>query len=257
VITPLGLQHENIYGHGKRLRWILAQIRRDDVIVEVGCGTGYMISRPLAMAGHTVLGVDIDQASIDLGRSILRDEGLDPACLSARTLAQLDTRADVVIVSEVLEHLVEGELEELLTAAHHTLQPEGRLLVTVPNGWGWFEAESLLWERWRVGALLRALRVLDAIDLMKSRLLGPDWVERYPSSLSTSPHVQRFTLASIQRLLENSGFRVTSATGTVLAAGPFVNYAAGGIGPLMRLNNHLGDAFPRLAAGFLVSCRKR
>ena len=52
-------------------------------------------------------------------------------------------------MSEVLEHLHDDELDALLGEVRSRLAPGGRLLVTVPNGYGWFEMEHFFW--WRLG----------------------------------------------------------------------------------------------------------
>ena len=42
---------ENAYGHRKRVEWIVAQLKKTDRIVELGCGTGIMITRTLCKLG--------------------------------------------------------------------------------------------------------------------------------------------------------------------------------------------------------------
>jgi len=70
---------ENVYGHAKRLDWILAHLRPGDTVLDVGCGTGAMITIPLARRGVRVTGRDTDRASVTLGQGLARDAGLDPA----------------------------------------------------------------------------------------------------------------------------------------------------------------------------------
>jgi ubiquinone/menaquinone biosynthesis C-methylase UbiE len=45
---------ENVYGNAKRLKWILPHIRKDLSIIELGCGTGYMICLPLKKMGYSI-----------------------------------------------------------------------------------------------------------------------------------------------------------------------------------------------------------
>jgi 2-polyprenyl-3-methyl-5-hydroxy-6-metoxy-1,4-benzoquinol methylase len=249
------LHDENAYGHRKRLGWILARVRRRDRIIEFGCGTGVMIALPLARLGHAVLGVDTDRASIEAGRALFAKHGLSGGRLDVVDLSAVPWRPDVVIASEVLEHLPDRELEAVLRAIRGKLGPGGRLLVTVPNGYGWFEFEHFLWFRSGLGRLLERLGVDRRIRSLKSKLCG--WVpgDEFPASLSTSPHVQRFTHRSIRRRLAEAGFEVTAITGSVLFAGPFSNLLFTGVRPVMRLNCALGTWLPRIAAGFYVACR--
>jgi len=39
---------ENEYGQAKRLKWIESNTQKQDTIIELGCGTGYMITLPMA-----------------------------------------------------------------------------------------------------------------------------------------------------------------------------------------------------------------
>ena len=132
---------ETVYGSRKRLEWILQSRGRDDRILEVGCGTGYMLCRPLARLGYRVNGIDLDAKSIEHGRSCSRrgPRSLDPGLWGP---ARATPRPTVVIASEVLEHLHDAELDALLAEIRDRLGSGGRLLVTVPNGYGWFELEQ-------------------------------------------------------------------------------------------------------------------
>jgi SAM-dependent methyltransferase len=249
---------ENVYGSRKRIDWIVRHLRRSDVVLEVGCGTGYMICRPLARLGYDVHGIDIDAASVERGQALLRDEGLDPSILAARPFAETDLAPDALIVSEVLEHLHDAELDGLLGEMRARLAPGGLLLVTVPNGYGWFELEQLLWWRAGLGRLLFRAGLCHLVEKTKSRWLGPAAVEAGPpSTLSSSPHVQRFTYPSITRRLAAAGFDVFDRRGSVAFSGPFSNLAFAGVGPVLAANARWGDRLGPLASGFMLACRRR
>lgn len=246
---------QNIYGHNKRIEWILPRLERDDTIIELGCGTGYMLCYPLAKLGYDVYGVDIDAASIAVGQEIFTSAGLDPERLQARPLDTFEGTADVIIASEVLEHIADDSLPGILAAVRSKLRPGGRLIVTVPNGYGWFELEQFAWQRLRLGWIVEKLRIAWLILAVKTQLLGRGFDARHPSTLDASPHVQRFTVRTIRDLLERHGFAVEKVTGSVLFAGPFSHLLFTGIGPIMSANCWLGDRLPRFSSGFYVSCR--
>jgi len=69
--------------------------------------------------------------------------------------------------------------------------------------------------------------------------------------------VQRFTLGSITRKLEEAGFAVTQARGSVAVSGPFSNLLFAGLEPLLAANGRWGDRIGGLASGYFVSCRAR
>jgi SAM-dependent methyltransferase len=247
---------ETVYGSRKRLDWVVRHVTAEDRILELGCGTGYMLCRPLAKHGYSVHGIDLDRRSIERGQELLRAEGLDPSILSARPLAEVAERPSVIIASEVLEHLHDPELGPLLGELHGRLAPGGRLLVTVPNGYGWFELEQVLWWKLRLGTLLFRSGICHVVEKTKSRWLGPEAIlAGPPSTLADSPHVQRFTLRGIRRRLEQAGFTVVEAEGSVAVSGPFSNLLLGGVETLLEVNGRWGRKLRGLAAGFFLICQ--
>ena len=251
------MMNENAYGHLKRLRWIVSHRRGEDRVVEIGCGTGRMIALPLALMGYRLIGVDPDGESIAFGQELFRRSGIDPGILRKGDMSSIDFLADVVIASEVIEHLCDRDLVNGVNALRHMVKQGGKLLVTVPSGYGWFELESLLWSKARLGKLFERARVDTIYRKLKKRFFGPDVEDFTPSTLSASPHVQRFTYRSIQRYLEDSGFEIIDSTGSVFFAGPFSNLFFTGIGPAMRLNCLIGSCLPTIASGFYIACRRR
>jgi SAM-dependent methyltransferase len=252
------LLRETVYGSRKRLAWVLRHVSREDHILEVGCGTGYMLCRPLAKLGYHVEGIDLDAASIERGQELLRAEGLDPGILACRPLAAAPGQPSVVIASEVLEHLQDSELVLLLGEVRSRLGRGGRLLVTVPNGYGWFELEQLLWWKLKIGQLLFRSGFCHLVEKTKTRWLGAEAIDAGPpSTLAGSPHVQRFTRRGITRRLRDAGFEIVDARGSVACSGPFSNLLFAGFEPLLRINGRLGDWLGPLAAGYFVACRAR
>ena len=247
---------ENVYGHSKRLEWIVGHLKKENAILELGCGTGSMITIPLAVQGYQVVGVDMDKQSIEFGRELLQAHGLSASILRRQNMQDVRFTPDVLIASEVLEHLNNAKLEKILFEIKNKLAHDGLLLATVPNGYGWFEMESFLWFKTGMGWILERTRMASAIRWIKAALFSCSRGEPYPpSTLADSPHVQRFTYGSIQRLLISHGFEIVSTTGSVLFAGPFSNLFFTGLGPVMNINCLLGRWLPRLSAGFYVTCR--
>ena len=251
----INLSKENIYGHSKRLEWIVSHIDKEDTIIELGCGTGYMITLPLAEMGYSILGIDLDEESIRFGRNIFQDKGLSPDILQAVDIADVKASTDTIIASEVLEHITTSQLLHVLSLIKKRLKPGGQFLITVPNGVGWFELEKYFWFDLGIGRVLTILKLPQIIGKVKKILLDPNIDFEYPSTLSDSPHVQRFTLKSILALLNKNDFEILDSTGSVLFAGPFSNMFFTGIKPVMKINSMLGKWFPRIAAGFYVACK--
>jgi SAM-dependent methyltransferase len=100
-----------------------------------------------------------------------------------------ETRYDVVVASEVFEHLVEpGKLVDVI--ARH-IAPGGLLLVTTPNGYG-------PWEMW------------NSLKLVPRRW---NWLRRLagkpPHDGGGREHEQRYTRRRLTELFADGGFRRT------------------------------------------------
>ena len=246
---------ENIYGHAKRLSWILSHLHQSDLIVEFGCGTGYMISLQLTKRGYLVYGLDTDEKSITLGQELLNQEGFDPSRLKVMNLSELNLNPDIIIASEVLEHIPSKDLANIFSIIRNKLKPDALLLITVPNCYGWFELESFLWYKIRFGQLLTRSKAAGAINRLKSLILRRKVEYPHPATLSGSHHVQQFSYNSIQKLLKNNGFEVLEIKGSVLFSGPFSNLLFTGMKRIMKINCILGQWFPKIASGFYVGSR--
>jgi SAM-dependent methyltransferase len=248
---------ENIYGHAKRLSWILHHLHQNDLIVEFGCGTGYMISLQLTKMGYLVYGLDTDEKSITFGRELLNQEGLDPNRLKVMNLSELNLNSDIIIASEVMEHIPSKDLADIFILIRNKLKLDGLLLITVPNRYGWFVLESFLWYKTFFGKLLTWSRAAGAINRLKALILRRKVEYSYPATLSDSPHVQQFSYNSIQRLLKNNGFEVLEIKGSVLFSGPFSNLLFTGMKRIMKINGILGQWFPKIASGFYIRSRPK
>lgn len=249
---------ENSYGHLKRVDWFSERISRADSICEIGCGTGAMILLPLAQRGYNIAGFDLDEESINFGKQLLKKEKIEAELYATEAFVQSEEQYDVIIVSEVMEHITNPEYPPFFELIQKKLKPNGKLLVTVPNGYGWFELESFLYHKVKLGKVLEKLKIVNKIDQFKNYLFKrSDWVNTIPSTLSSTPHVQRFTHTSIQKLLKSFGYQVESITGSVLFTGPLTDRIFSGFQKPLRANNFLGSFFPKVASGFFVECIKK
>jgi SAM-dependent methyltransferase len=114
-------------------------------ILDVGCGNGYLVNH-LAKMGHHVIGVDIAEDGIRIAKETyprLRFE-LHSAYDEFDDL--LGIPADVVISSEVIEHLYSPQ--RFLNNIHHALSPGGYLILTTPYH-GYLKNLSMsLFDKW-------------------------------------------------------------------------------------------------------------
>jgi 2-polyprenyl-3-methyl-5-hydroxy-6-metoxy-1,4-benzoquinol methylase len=115
-------EHENLWGYKKRLRFVqhvfaesFSQRPPDSLrVLDVGCGDGSELALPLARLGFQVTGIDIHAPSIEHARQLGVDvSNLNYVCGRVEELKS--PHYDMVILSEVLEHLTEPRF--LLLAA--------------------------------------------------------------------------------------------------------------------------------------------
>lgn len=246
---------ENIYGSLNRLKWFKKFITKNDVIVDLGCGTGSMVTIPLIVQGYNVVGIDLDEKSIEYGKNLLKFYGLDETRLICADFKDCSIKPTIIILSQVIEHLSDESITVLMKTIFSKLTSDGKVLVTVPNGYGLFEFESFLWYKMRLGFVLEKLYITRTLAFLKKRIVETV-DELHPSSLDSSPHVQRFTYFSIEKKLKKYGFSAIQKTGGSFCSGPFSNILFSGINPIIRFNLFLGSKIPALAADFYVAFQK-
>jgi SAM-dependent methyltransferase len=113
---------------------VLAGTKGEARILDVGCGDGFATAMAAArLPGHRFAGLDWSAPSLrqarDRGVAVLR------AGLDARLPIRSDS-VDVVIMSEVIEHLV--DTDSAVEEAHRVLKPGGSLLLSTPNLAAWY-----------------------------------------------------------------------------------------------------------------------
>lgn len=114
------------------LRSALGESTNNLQIVDIGCGAGTQ-THLWAADGHRAHGIDISAPLIDLARERAAHMKLDATfeVCSANQLNIRDESVDVVLVSELLEHLVEWE--PCVNEALRILRPGGVVYLSTTN----------------------------------------------------------------------------------------------------------------------------
>jgi len=157
----------------------LANVQKGDIVLDVGCGMGYLVKR-LVPKCKKVIGVDISEYAVRTCRKKYPSAKIIAS--SASNLELEKDSVDVIFAKEVIEHLESIECEKTLKILYDALKPGGRLILTTPNINTWVWVPSIL-------------------------------TFRRPFTLYGDPtHINLFTLRRIGRLLNISGFSESSIT---------------------------------------------
>lgn len=231
----------------------LAQVKRavggrDISVLDVGCGTGELLRVLAAMVGVKVLGVDVDEVSVEAARAICA--GLDNVELRVGTIQSAvgGGTFDVVVLTQVLDHI--PDVEAVLEQVARSVAPSGRVLIGISNGYGLYELSKAL-PRW-----LRDLSWLASERLRQLRAR--------PYTRNThSPHLRRYSLSRLREQLEGAGLQIEQVLNTTFAlpAFPFclAFYALPRwIGDMLEdLDHSMARRLPaKLASNWYLSCTR-
>jgi SAM-dependent methyltransferase len=244
-------ERENLWGYAKRLRFVREVIAEafpqracnELRVLDVGCGNGSQLALPLVSEGFRLTGVDTDERSIEHARR------LAAGSLNARFMCgrveQLSSAEefDVVVLSEVLEHMAEPS--RLLEASAGRMTADAVLIVTVPNGYGEFELDS-----WMFRAL-RLQRMVDALARNKRAVMAA-------TDNHESGHVQFFTRRRLSGLFRQCGLSIFRAEASVLLSGPLVGHTLARSPRFIEWNARVTDRLPMfLSSGWYFALRRQ
>ncbi len=143
------------------------------VIFDIGCDFGTMLQQ-FANQGHEVYGCDYGIEHLDYGR---RKTGIEDLILGGyEVLESIEKKADLIILSHVIEHFL--ELESTLRRIRKLLKPAGICYVAVP---GTYKIEN---------------------SFLKNDIIG----------LLQNAHIYQFSLNSLRYVMECCGFSFIKST---------------------------------------------
>ncbi len=110
----------------------LAELAPVGRALDLGCGRGEL-SAFLAGLGHDVTGIDYSDAAIEIARAAAPDINFQLGDVNQVDLSGL---YDVMIASDLIEHLTPAELDHLYSRLASHLSPQGLFVLhTFPNAW--------------------------------------------------------------------------------------------------------------------------
>jgi SAM-dependent methyltransferase len=223
--VPLSSGPDRARRQARMLAEVLRHIPAPAVIVDIGCGDGLATSVASNVSpGHRFVGVDWSADA--LRQASARGLTLVRAGVEGPGLPLAPDAADVVIMSELIEHLV--DTDAALEEAWRVLKPGGTLLLSTPNLAAWYNRGLL------------ALGVQPVFSEVSLR-----GVFGRPGS-QVAGHLHMFTRRALTGLLAARGF------GSITVAGARYHDVPRPLRPLDRAF----CAWPSAASILLVRARK-
>jgi SAM-dependent methyltransferase len=133
--VPASSGPDRAYRQAAMLANVLRGVQAPARIVDVGCGDGFATKVAADRnPEHYFAGLDWSAGSL----AAARDRGIAVvrASIDAPSLPLATGSVDVVVMSEVIEHLV--DTDSAIESAHRALKPGGSLLLSTPNLASWY-----------------------------------------------------------------------------------------------------------------------
>lgn len=166
-------------------------ISKGDLVVDYGCGPADRYSGFIEQLGAAYRGFDISRVAVEEGCNngkdvkLLTDDG-QTSCAN--------NEADAAVCLEVLEHLLKPS--RAVSELARIIKPGGLVILSVPNAGVW----------------------MARMEFLLTGFLCPNGMPKNCRSEPwDDPHIRFFTVKTLSRLVEASGFDVISCT----AANPF------------------------------------
>jgi SAM-dependent methyltransferase len=190
--VPLSSGPDRARRQAQILASVLRTVPGSAVIVDIGCGDGAATRVAASLnPGHRLVGVDWSAEALRQARG--RGLALIRAGVEGSGLPLASASVDVVIMSEVIEHLV--DTDSALDEAFRVLKPGGSLLLSTPNLAAWYNRGLL------------ALGVQPVFSEVSLR-----GVFGRPGS-QVAGHLHMFTRRALTGLLAARGFHSIKVTG--------------------------------------------
>ncbi|GAK57004.1 methyltransferase type 11 [Candidatus Vecturithrix granuli] len=207
-------------------------------ILEIGCGAG-LLCLELARSAKIVVGIDISHFVLDFANRVKDYLHCDNVFFQqgdAEHLAFDNDTFDVVICSEVLEHLIKPQ--QALTEMRRVLKKDGTLILTTPC------ALSLSDLCMNLLRLIRpSIESEKDVHFDKKTYLALQRQGKQPDAKTFLRVHTRFHYNNLLAMIKNAGFEMQHAVGTVFAFPPhyqvFYRYCPALLLPAIRFMENL------------------
>jgi SAM-dependent methyltransferase len=190
--VPLSSGPDRARRQARMLASVLRGVAGPAVIIDLGCGDGAALAAAARHnPAHRFAGIDWSDDAARLARAL----GLTVlrADVAAGALPVADGVADVVIMSELIEHLVDPD--GAVAEVRRVLRPGGSLLLSTPNLAAWYNR----------GLLAAGIQPVFSEVSLRGVFGRPGRV--------VAGHLRLFTRRALTEFLTASGFRCVTVAG--------------------------------------------
>lgn len=175
-----GFLHLKLWYNEKYLP-LFKNYRRDAPLLDLGCGQGFML-KYLQSSGFTNLtGVDISEEQVEIAKS----NGFNAIQANAFDfLTKNESKFEIIIAIDIIEHFKKEELFELLKLIHKALIPGGLFIIQTPNGEGLMPGYVIFGDLTHYTILsplsLKHILKLTGFNNIQIKELGPAFIIHFP-----------------------------------------------------------------------------
>lgn len=119
------------------------QIDKDDIVIDIGCGSGVQIREIGASGSKMVLGIDLNRNALKFARE-KNIPNSDYIVADAEFLPIKSETADKIICAEIIEHLISPE--EMISEIKRILTRNGEIVITTPNEFSLWGVYEMMWD---------------------------------------------------------------------------------------------------------------
>lgn len=127
----------NDQSRAKFFKLIRPYIRKNDVVIDFGCGPGFL-SKHLAHASKNVFAADISSGVLECAKIISSSEKISYLLVKNLNKAVADKSVDAVFTLAVIQHVTDAVFGEILKMSFDKLKSGGLIVFHVPieaKGW--------------------------------------------------------------------------------------------------------------------------
>jgi GT2 family glycosyltransferase/ubiquinone/menaquinone biosynthesis C-methylase UbiE len=108
------------------------ELVKGKVVLDIACGEGYG-SEILSVNAEKVIGIDIDEKTIEHARNTYKNKKINFLCGSTDNIPLPDNSIDIAVSYETIEHISEGSQKKFLEEIKRVLKKDGILIISTPD----------------------------------------------------------------------------------------------------------------------------